>query len=183
MALRAMTAFDWAVIVVAGASMLFAFVRGVTRELIALLAWVLGFIAAVTLSPAVGAMLPEFGGHAAVRYLVAFVGILLAALLLGALIAWPLATFLRRVGLGFVDRFLGAVFGFARGVVLVLAFVLLAGITSLPRQEWWQSSVLAPPLAVLALSLKPWLPVAWAEQLDYSRGGRTLPRAPAERKA
>jgi membrane protein required for colicin V production len=178
-----MSVFDWVLVAVVGSSMLFAFLRGVTRELIALLAWVLGFIAAVTLSPVVGDMLPDFGGHSAVRYLVAFVGILLGALLVGALIAWPLGSFIRRVGLGFVDRFLGAIFGVARGMVLVLAFVLIAGLTSLPRLEWWQSSVLARPLAVLALSLKPWLPVQWAAQLDYSREGRTLPRAPAERKA
>jgi len=49
--------------------MLFAFARGITRELIALLAWVLGFFAAVAFSPLVGAMLPEFGGHPVVRYL------------------------------------------------------------------------------------------------------------------
>ena len=63
--------------------MLLAFVRGITRELIALLAWVLGFLAAVAFSPLVGAMLPEFGGSPVVRYLVAFVAILLRALLSG----------------------------------------------------------------------------------------------------
>ena len=178
-----MTVFDWIVIFVVVSSMLFAFVRGVTRELIALLAWVLGFVGAITLSPAVGEMLPPFGGHPAVRYVVAFVGILLAALVAGALIAWPMASLIRKAGLGFVDRFLGAVFGIARGVLAVLAFVLFAGMTALPREDWWQNSALAPPLAVLALSLKPWLPPAWASGLDYSREGRTVPRGPAERKA
>lgn len=178
-----MTAFDAAVIGVVALSMLLAYVRGVTRELIALLAWVLGFFAAVAFSPLVGAYIPEFGGSPVVRYLVAFVAILIAALVVGALVAWPLASVIRKAGLGFVDRFLGMVFGIARGVVLVMAFVLFAGLTSLPRQDWWQNAALAPPLAVAALSLKPWLPKAWAERLDYSREGRTLPRAaPANRK-
>ena len=39
---------------------------------------------------------------------------------------------IRKAGLGFVDRVLGALFGFARGGVLVLAFVLVAGLTTLP---------------------------------------------------
>ena len=83
----------------------------------------------------------------------------------------------------FVDRFLGAIFGAARGVVLVLAFVLVAGLTTLPRLDWWQNAALAPSLAAAALSLKPWLPPEWAQRLDYSREGRTLPSAPVERKA
>ena len=163
-------------------SMLIAYARGVTRELIALVAWVVGFIAAIAFSPLLGAMLPDFGGNPVVRYLIAFVAIMLAALLLGALIAWPLASVIRKAGLGFVDRFLGALFGVARGVVLIMAFVLIAGLTALPRHDWWQNAALAPPLAVAALSVKPWLPQEWAERLDYSREGRMLPRAPAGRK-
>ena len=169
-----MTVFDWSVIGVVALSMLFAYVRGFTRELIALLAWVLGFFAAIAFSPLVGAWLPELGESAVARYLIAFAAILVAALVLGALVAWPLASVIRKSGLGFVDRFLGALFGVARGAVAVLAFVLVAGITSLPRQDWWQNAALAPALVAAALSLSPWLPKAWATRLDYSREGRNL---------
>src|SRR5882757_9542801 len=117
-----MTAFDWAVIGVVALSMLFAYIRGFTRELIALLAWVLGFAAALALSPIVGAWLPDFG-YPVARYLVAFVGIMIAAIIVGALVAWPLSSVIRKSGLGFVDRFLGAIFGIARGTVVVLALV------------------------------------------------------------
>jgi membrane protein required for colicin V production len=171
-----MTAFDWSVIGVVALSMLLAYVRGFTRELIALLAWVLGFFAAVAFSPIVGAWLPEFGGSPVVRYIVAFAAIMIGAIIVGALVAWPLRSVIRRSGLGFVDRFLGALFGVARGAVLVLAFVLVAGLTTLPRQVWWQNSALAPALVVAAMSLAPWLPQAWVERLDYSREGRKVTR-------
>jgi membrane protein required for colicin V production len=175
-----MTVFDWSVIGVVALSMLFAFARGFTRELIALLAWVLGFFAAIAFSPIVGAWLPELGGNPVARYLIAFVVILIGALVAGALVAWPLRSVIRRSGLGFVDRFLGALFGIARGVVLVLAFVLIAGLTVLPRQDWWQNAALAQPLVAAAMSLTPWLPQAWAERLDYSREGRNVPRVSAK---
>jgi membrane protein required for colicin V production len=178
-----MTAFDWGTVGAVAFSMLFAFMRGVTRELIALLAWVLGFVAAVTLTPMLGGVLPEIGGNPVLRYLVAFVVIFVGCLVMGALVAWPLATVIRKAGLGFADRFLGALFGAARGAVLVMAFVLFAGLTTLPRYDWWQNAALAPPLAVAALSLKPWLPPEWAQRLDYSREGRAPHGAPAERKA
>ena len=177
-----MTVFDWSVIGVVALSMLLAYVRGFTRELIALLAWVLGFFAAVAFSPLVGAWIPEFGGSPVVRYLVAFIAIMIAAVILGALVAWPLGSVIRKSGLSFVDRFLGALFGIARGTVLVLAFVLIAGITTLPRQDWWQNAALAPPLVVAAMSLAPWLPSAWVDRLDYSREGRKLPVSGSEKR-
>ena len=175
-----MTIFDGAVIFVVALSTLLAFVRGVVRELIALIAWVVGIIAALLFTETVAAWIPDFG-HPAVRYLIAFALILIAALLLGALIAYPLARAIRAAGLGFVDRFLGSIFGLARGLLLMVAFVLVAGLTSLPRADWWQNALLAPPLVVLALSLKPYLPAQWAERLDYSRGG--APKAPVKLKA
>jgi membrane protein required for colicin V production len=175
-------AFDWTIIGVVGLSLLLAFFRGVTRELIALAAWVLGFVAAVALTPLLGGMLPEIGDNPVIKYLIAFVVIFIGSLVLGALIAWPLSSVIRKAGLGFVDRFLGAIFGVARGVVLVTAFVLVAGLTTLPRLDWWQNAALAPPFAAAALSLKPWLPPEWAQRLDYSREGR-MPAAPVARKA
>ena len=178
-----MNTFDWSIIALVFLSMLFAFFRGVTRELIALVAWVLGFVAAVALTPLLGGMLPEIGSNPVLRYLLAFIAVFIGCLVLGALIAWPLATVIHKAGLGFVDRFLGAVFGAARGVVLVMSFVLVAGLTTLPRLDWWQNAALAPPLAGAALSLKPWLPPEWGGRLDYSREGRAAPVAPAERKA
>ncbi len=169
-----MTVLDWSVIGVLALSILLAYARGFTRELIALLAWVLGFFAALAFSPLVGAWLPEFGGSPVVRYIVAFVAIMILSIVLGALVAWPLSTVIRKSGLGFVDRFLGGIFGIARGVVLVLAFVLIAGLTSLPRHDWWQNAALAPVLVAAALSCAPWLPAEWVQRLDYSREGRIV---------
>lgn len=175
-----MTAFDWTVVVVVALSTLLAYVRGVVRELIAVVAWVLGFVAAIVFTPALGAMLPDVPGYQAVPYIVAFAVIIIAALLAGALIAWPLSKAVRAAGLGFVDRFLGSIFGLARGAALVVAFVLVAGLTPLPRTPWWQSSALVPPLVAGAVALKPYLPAAIARRLDYSAGGVRRKSAPAE---
>ena len=171
-----MTTFDWVVIAVVALSTLAAFFRGVVRELIALVAWVLGFVGAIAFTPALGAMLPDIPDYPAVRYIVAFALIIIGALLAGALVAWPLSRAVRAAGLGFVDRFLGSIFGLVRGAALVLAFVLVAGLTPLPRTLWWQSAALVPPLVAGVAALKPHLPAALAGRLDYSRGG-TAPKA------
>ena len=90
-----MTTFDWVVIAVVALSTLAAFFRGVVRELIALVAWVLGFVGAIAFTPALGAMLPDLPEYPAVRYIVAFALIIIGALLAGALIAWPLSSAVR----------------------------------------------------------------------------------------
>jgi len=178
-----MTSFDWAMLGVVLLSTLLAFLRGVIRELIALCAWVLGLIGAVAFAPILGGILPDIPGYPAIRYIVAFVLILLAALLAGALIAWPLSKAVRAAGLGFVDRFLGSIFGLARGIVFLLAFAILAGLTPLPRTPWWQHSALAPPLVAGVYALRPHLPAELAGRLDYSPGGVRPGVAPVERRA
>ncbi|MET0204027.1 MAG: CvpA family protein [Casimicrobiaceae bacterium] len=174
-----MTPFDLAILAVIMLSTLFAFLRGVVRELIALVAWVVGFVGAIAFAPTVGAWIPEIPGYPAVRYLIAFAVILIAALVIGAIIAGPLARVIRAAGLGFVDRFLGSIFGMLRGLLVIVGFVLVAGLTTLPRADWWQNSALAPAFITGALALKPWLPERWAERLDYSRDG--APRASAQK--
>jgi membrane protein required for colicin V production len=178
-----MTSFDWVVLCIVGLSTLFALLRGVIRELIALVAWIVGLVGAVAFTPTLGAMLPDIAEQPAVRYVVAFALIVIAALLVGALIAWPLSKAVRAAGLGFVDRFLGSLFGLARGIALILAFVLVAGLTPLPRTDWWQRAVLVPPLVAAVFALRPHLPADLARRLDYSPG-RTSPKvAPVERRA
>lgn len=175
-----MTSFDWVIVCIVGLSTLFAFFRGVIRELIALIAWVVGLIGAIVLAPMLGSMLPEIAGHPGVRYVIAFALILIAALLIGALIAWPLAKAVRAAGLGFVDRFLGSIFGLVRGIALMLAFVFVAGLTPIPRAVWWQSAALVPPLVAGVYVLRPHLPTELAGRLDYSPGGIAPKVAPAE---
>ena len=174
-----MTPFDLVILGVILLSTLFAFVRGFVRESIALVSWIVGFAAALAFAPTVGGWIPEIPGYPAVRYIIAFAAIVIVALIAGALIAGPLAGIIHAAGLGFVDRFLGSIFGVLRGVLLIVAFVLVAGLTALPRADWWQNAALAPPFVVAALALKPWLPERWAERLDYSREGAK--RAPAQK--
>lgn len=175
-----MSSLDWIVIGIVVLSILLAFFRGFVRELVALIAWVLGVIAAIAFTGPLGDLLPELPRYPIVRYLIAFAVIIIGALVIGAMIAGPIARTLRAAGLGFVDRFLGSVFGLVRGVVVVVALALVAGVTTVPRSDWWQNSLFAAPLKVAVMAVSPYLPKHWTDRLDYSRDGR-LP-SPAERK-
>jgi membrane protein required for colicin V production len=163
--------FDLAIVGVVLLSALFAFARGIIREVIALAAWVAGFIAAIAYAGALANAFPWLNMTPVAKQALAFVLILVLVLIVGAIVARALAGLIRAIGLGFMDRILGLVFGVARGFIVVVAFALVAGVTALPKRDWWQNSTLGEPLAEAALSLKPYLPRAWAERLDFSPAG------------
>ena len=174
-----MTAFDLIVIGIVGLSTVFAFWRGLIRVVMSLVALVAAVLGAIQFSPAVANMLPALSDNPVTRYLAAFVLIFIVVVIVGSLLGWALSRAIRAIGLGFVDRLLGAVFGVARGVLIVVIAVLLAGLTTLPRQQWWQNALFAPPLVIAALSLRPWLPQALAQRLDYGPGD-VRPARPAK---
>jgi membrane protein required for colicin V production len=171
-----MTGFDVAVLAVLALSTLFAFLRGAVRELIALASWVAAVVLALGFGGKVAALLPGLEASPTARHVLAFALIFVGSLMAGALIAFLLSKMIRAAGLGFLDRLLGAVFGLARGAAIVVLFVLVAGVTALPRYEWWQNALLEPVLVTGALALRPWLPEAWAGRLDYSPARRAPDR-------
>jgi membrane protein required for colicin V production len=136
---------------------------------ISLAAWVVALVAAFQYAEVFAAWLPALGDAPRVRYIGAFVLIVVVVLLVGALLGWLLSRLVRAVGLGFVDRTLGAVLGIARGLLIVVIGVLIAGLTTFPQQDWWRRATFAPALVDAALSLRPWLPQRWAEQLAFPK--------------
>lgn len=162
-----MTAFDYAVLAILAASLLIGVWRGLLSEVLALAAWVVALLGGRTLAPQIAPVFRQWLMEPALQYAAAFALTVVAVLLVVALIRLALSKLLRMVGLGPLDRFLGAVFGAARGVLVVLLCVLIGGLTPLPRQLWWRQAWLAPPLETAVLAAKPWLPAALAERIRY----------------
>ncbi len=166
-----MNGFDIALIAVVALSTLFAFARGIVRELISLATWFVALVAAFAYAGPVAGWFSGLDMSPAAKHVLAFSLILFAVLVGGAILARTLSGVVKAIGLGFVDRLLGAVFGAARGLAVIVLFALVAGVTTLPKQDWWQNSTLGRSLAEAALAFKPWLPRAWAERLDFSAPG------------
>lgn len=162
-----MTWLDYAVLGVMGISVAWGVWRGLVREVMSLAGWVIAFLAANLFAAPLAETLPASLSPAELRVLVAFVGIFILSLAVTSLAGLLLSKMIKAVGLGSLDRTLGALFGIARGLVIVLAFALLAGLTRLPLHPIWKESVAGPLLGRAALALKPWLPPAFGERLRY----------------
>ena len=162
-----MTAFDYAVLAVIVASVLVGLWRGVVSEILALVAWIVAFLVARAEASVVANWLSgriaEPGMRLAAAYVLVFVGVLLVFAIARRLIS----LMLKAVGLGLLDRLLGAAFGVLRGILVVGLAVLVAAMTPLPKADWWREAVLAPPLETLVIAARPWLPAETAKRIRF----------------
>ncbi len=163
-----MTAFDYVMLGVILVSVAISIWRGLVREVVSLLSWLVALWVAARFSIVFSEWLPAAIANPSARYVTAFVVLFLGTVIVLELFGVLLTKLLRAAGLGLVDRALGAVFGLARGALLAWIFTLLGGLTSLPQQDWWRESLLAPPLQAAVLAGRPLLPLEIAKRLKYS---------------
>jgi membrane protein required for colicin V production len=73
----------------------------------------------------------------------------------------------KSAGLAWEDRAFGGAFGLARGLLMMIILVLLAGLTSLPRQAAWRNALMAGPFETVAKRIKTWLPADLSQRIKY----------------
>jgi membrane protein required for colicin V production len=161
------TFFDYAVVAIIAASSILGLWRGVISEVLALVAWVAAFLAARAWGGSVGELLAGMVSTPTLRYFAGFAVVLIGVLVVFGVGRLLLSMLLRAAGLGLADRLLGAGFGIVRGVLIVLVGVLLAGMTALPKSQWWRDAWLAPPLETAVVAAKPWLPAEVGKRIQY----------------
>jgi len=161
------TWLDYAVIGVFAVSMALGAWRGLVREVVSILGWVIAFLAANLFAGPLGPAMPDAIPTPELKLAAAYAAIFILAVIVTSLAGLLLSKIVSAVGLGGLDRTLGALFGGARAALLVVAATLLAGLTSAPREAWWRDSASGRALAQVALALKPLLPPAFTERLRY----------------
>lgn len=155
--------------IIFGAILLVSFLLGIWRglvyEILSMVNWVVAFVLAQWLAHDVAEKLPMNGVAEGMRYAAGFAVVFILAVFAGGLVAALVKKLLTAVGLQPVDRVLGAVFGLARGVVMVLAATVVITMTPLKSGAWWQDSVGAGVSLAALKSLKPVLPEEFGKYL------------------
>ena len=122
-----MTWLDYAVLGVFAVSVAVGAWRGLVREVISVLGWVIAFLAANLLAGPLGPEMPRVIPSLELKIAAAYLTVFIVSLVLTALIGLLLSSIVKAVGLAAVDRLLGALFGAARALLIVVAAALLAG--------------------------------------------------------
>ena len=158
-----MSWLDILIIVIIGISMVISVFRGLIKESISLATWVAAFWIAISFAGGLASILPDslestrfsIGdvkiAASNLRVGIAFMLLVIAVLILGAVINFVLSHLLVRGSLTSTDRLLGAGFGILRGAIIIVVFVIAAGLTSLPQSKTWRAAYLMPPFEQAAL--------------------------------
>jgi len=146
-------------------SALIGIFRGLVREVLSLVAWVAAFYIAFRFHGELAAHLSSIQPET-LRNGAAFLGVFFIVLIGFSLFNYVVAKLVDSTGLSGTDRLLGVIFGVFRGVAIVLALVVLAGLTPLPDSKPWHKSSLIPHFQQAGQWVKGYLPEDFAKYLD-----------------
>jgi len=159
---------DYAILACILISILVGALRGFVTEVFSLLIWALAFFVAYQYGGNLAVLMENHVALPSARAVMGFAGLFIAVLLVGGLLNYLVGRLVESTGLSGTDRLLGGVFGAARGLAIVTAFLLALGFTPLPADPWWKDSALIGRLLPLLDWSAQMLPENLRENLDFS---------------
>lgn len=145
-----MTWLDAVVVGIVALSAFYGVIRGLLREVLSLLAWILSLWAGYRYAPVLARRIDAYIVHDEARIGIAFVAIFIVVLVVGMVLGGAVVRLARASGIDGPDRTLGALFGIARGILLVTVLVVVTAITPLRDSPAWTGSGLLGYFEMLA---------------------------------
>ena len=174
--LASLTSFDWFLIAILVVSTLIALRRGIIKVLFSLGGLIVGILAASWYYLALAQRLHAFVSSFAAAEVISFLAILIAITILFSLAARLVRKTVSMVGLGFLDRLFGAVFGLVRGLLFGVA-IMMAVAAFTPESTWLRESRLAPYFLTGAHAVSFVVPPRFARQIGDG-ANRLLEKTP-----
>jgi len=160
---------DFSILSIIGISALISLFRGFVREALSVVGLAAAIWVAVTFYDQASDLLVNVISLPTGRRVIAFVALIVVSLLIAGLINHLIGKLVDKVGLTGTDRMLGVVFGVVRGVAIVGLLVLLAGLTQVPQDPWWQQSMLMEHFQKLAQMAIEFLPPDIVAHFSYAK--------------
>ncbi|MCF6218838.1 MAG: CvpA family protein [Gammaproteobacteria bacterium] len=159
---------DIAILVVLGISVTISLVRGFVRESLSLAGLVAAVAASFYLSQPASQLLEGIVETPSLRLMIAVVVLFVVTLFAVAILNFFVVKLVKVTGLSGTDRMIGVIFGTLRGILVVTVLVVLASMTTLPEDPWWQQSVFLTYFEQLAFISKDYLPSDIAQYIHYN---------------
>jgi len=158
---------DYILLVIITVSALLSLWRGFVKEALSLVSWIAALWVGMLFFHDLSRVMREWIETPTIRNVVSFGLLFIGTLLVGGVVNYLAGQLISKTGLTSTDRILGMLFGVARGVVIVAVLVMLAGLTSVPQDPWWQESTLLVYFQDMALWLRSFLPADIAERIRF----------------
>lgn len=136
--------------------------RGFVKEAISIAALVIAIWAALYFGPEAGNISENWFKSEELQMWFGRVLVFLVILSLGGLLGWGISKLVRLSVLSGMDRMLGAVFGIARGILLVAVAIIGGQFAGFDNDGWWLESNFIPQIEVVA----DWIKIMAPEGMD-----------------
>lgn len=146
--LNYMDAFLGGIVII---STLLSIGRGLVREILSLIAWGLSLYFAFRFADQIAKEhLEKFFESYPISYMLAFGGVFMLSLFAIGLVNLLVGEIMSAAKLGSIDRLLGTVFGFMRGLIIGALVTLIGMLFGMHDETWWKESKFAPTFVRLA---------------------------------
>jgi len=140
------TLLDGILLAVALFSAVLAMVRGFSREVLSVVSWVAAAVAAYKFYPKLVPFVEQYTDQKIIVIAASAGIIFLVVLILVSVITMKIADFIIDSRIGPLDRTLGFIFGFARGVLLVAVAMLFFAWLAGPNPPGWIAQAKSKPM-------------------------------------
>ncbi len=134
---------DIVILIITVLSSVFGLWRGLIKEVLSLLTWIAALLVSRVYSEPLAGLMTGMIENDGIRYVSAFAILFVIVMMLGTFLNFLMSKLLNVTGLKLADRLLGAVFGVARGVIIVLVILFVTSVF-VSETELWQKSQLIP---------------------------------------
>ncbi|PCI76226.1 MAG: colicin V production CvpA [SAR86 cluster bacterium] len=134
---------DIVILIITVLSSAFGLWRGLIKEVLSLLTWIAALLVSRVYSEPLAGLMTGMIENDGIRYVSAFAILFVIVMMLGTFLNFLMSKLLNVTGLKLADRLLGAVFGVARGVIIVLVILFVTSMF-VSETELWQQSQLIP---------------------------------------
>jgi len=134
---------DIVILIIIVFSSAFGLWRGLIKEVLSLLTWIAALLVSRVYSEPLAGLMTGMIENDGIRYVSAFAILFFIVMMFGTFLNSLMSKLLSVAGLKLADRLLGAGFGVARGVIIVLVIMFIASMF-VSETELWQQSQLIP---------------------------------------
>jgi membrane protein required for colicin V production len=156
-----MAEYNWVDFVILGIfalSILAGLARGLMKEVLSVVVWILAYVIASHFTVPLASLFSGAKTNLSTFSLgMSFIVLFIGTLIVGGIVNYFFSTIISTVGLGFVNRLFGAVFGFIRGILIVVLVLFIIQLTPLSDDSSLQKSILTPHFKPLILKLDQWV--------------------------
>ena len=134
---------DIVILIITVLSSVFGLWRGLIKEVLSLLTWIAALLVSRVYSEPLSGLMTGVIENDGIRYVSAFAILFVIVMMFGTFLNFLMSKLLNVTGLKLADRLLGAGFGVARGVIIVLVIMFITSMF-VSETELWQQSQLVP---------------------------------------